>query len=499
MTVKTVGYVRVSKDDQAKDVKSSLRDQKAAIAKKATVEMWFEDKGKSAFLDKKRPGFERLLAYCKANPAKGGEVWVRNAKRFSRKTPDETAHHRYTLKTWGWLVCYAEGDEAKEPTARAVTRVLQDVQAHSESVNRSIQVKDGKRGAAEQGFCTGKTPYGYLRKIMKNGVLGETLQHGDRKPPDTQVVYWPEEGLEQRNVEYAFKTYATGRVSTYGIAEELRKRDPRISWTRQRVCELLKTKAYYGTLWAYEGTVNRRNNHTPLVSRELWFQCQAVFYERSFTRSVNGTYLLSGLIQCGDCGGNIVCTGGKAKYRQYGCATHRRGDGSCAQGMSFTQTVVNSLVIDAIAKVAGSRATHKAIEAEYDRMVTVSAVKERRRTTSRRREVLEGQRNNIMRAIAIGTVTAEEASSTLQPIRDELEELSSEIQQLRFAEPLDAQREEVLAAAKDLPTLIANASIADARDLLEPWLESAVTTADPRGITLRIRRLPILTGLLKQP
>ena len=498
MTVKTVGYLRVSKADQAKDEKSSLRDQKAAIETTATVGLWFEDRGASAYKDVKRPAFERLLDYCKSNPTNGGEVWVRNACRFSRKDPDETAYYRHLLKTFGWTVCYAEGDEVQEPTARAVTRVLQDIQAHSESVNRSIRVKDGKRGTAEQGFCTGKTPYGYLRKIVKNGVLGDTLQRGDQKPPGTQVVYWPEGGLEQENVVYAFEAYASGRVSTYGIAEELRKRDPRIRWTSQRVCELLKTKAYYGTLWAYEGAVNRRNNHAPLVSRELWFKCQAVFYERSFTRSVNGTYLLSGLIQCGDCGGNIVCTGGKPEYRQYGCATHRRGDGSCDQGMSFTQHVVDPLVIKAIAKVAGSKATHRAIEAEYDRMVTVSAVKERRRTTSRRREVLERQRNNLTRAIAIGTITAEEATATLQPIRDELEELSSEMQQLWFAEPLDAQRQEVLDAAKDFRTLIENVPVADARDLLAPWLENAVTTAEPRGITLRIRCVPV-TGSLKQP
>ncbi len=46
---------------------------------------------------------------------------------------------------WGWTVRYAEGDEVQEPTGRAVNRAIQAIQAHSESVNRSIRVKDGQR------------------------------------------------------------------------------------------------------------------------------------------------------------------------------------------------------------------------------------------------------------------------------------------------------------------------------------------------------------------
>ena len=72
-------------------------------------------------------------------------MWVRNASRLSRKDPDEPAYYRHLLKMWGWTVRYAEGDEVQEPTGRAVNRAIQAIQAHSESVNRSIRVKDGQR------------------------------------------------------------------------------------------------------------------------------------------------------------------------------------------------------------------------------------------------------------------------------------------------------------------------------------------------------------------
>ena len=42
MTVRAIGYLRVSSADQAADAKTSLAQQRVAIEERASIDMWFE-------------------------------------------------------------------------------------------------------------------------------------------------------------------------------------------------------------------------------------------------------------------------------------------------------------------------------------------------------------------------------------------------------------------------------------------------------------------------
>jgi DNA invertase Pin-like site-specific DNA recombinase len=102
----TVGYIRVSTEDQARDEKSSLADQRAAISALAAkldralaATDVFGDPGISGQTAEGRPGFMALIKYCEANrrPAKSpGLVLVLNDSRFGRfRDPEEAAHWRF--------------------------------------------------------------------------------------------------------------------------------------------------------------------------------------------------------------------------------------------------------------------------------------------------------------------------------------------------------------------------------------------------------------------
>src|SRR5437899_1607190 len=63
--LRVAAYVRVSTEEQAEEG-FSLEAQKAAITSYAAsqgwnIVAWFEDRGKSAYSDKKRPAFERMM------------------------------------------------------------------------------------------------------------------------------------------------------------------------------------------------------------------------------------------------------------------------------------------------------------------------------------------------------------------------------------------------------------------------------------------------------
>jgi DNA invertase Pin-like site-specific DNA recombinase len=119
-TAAAIGYVRVSTEDQARDGKSSLEDQRLAITALArklghTLEPAnvFADPGVSGQSAEGRPGFMALIAYCQMHPRPSkapGAVLVLNDSRFGRfRDPEEATHWRFHLKRLGWHVRFAEG------------------------------------------------------------------------------------------------------------------------------------------------------------------------------------------------------------------------------------------------------------------------------------------------------------------------------------------------------------------------------------------------------
>ncbi len=70
----TIGYTRVSTQQQAGEDRTSLADQRDGIRRRAselgrTVDKWFSDEGVSGGTVEGRPGFQSLLSYCETNGA----------------------------------------------------------------------------------------------------------------------------------------------------------------------------------------------------------------------------------------------------------------------------------------------------------------------------------------------------------------------------------------------------------------------------------------------
>jgi DNA invertase Pin-like site-specific DNA recombinase len=182
-SVDTIGYIRVSTEDQARDEKSSLTDQRIAISALALKlgrvlagDDVFTDPGISGQTAEGRPGFMALIAYCEVNrrPLRSpGHVLVLNDSRFGRfRDPEEAAHWRFHLKRLGWHVRFAEGDDVDDPIARPVLRTIAAVQASEYSRALKANTRRGMRGAAARGLWLNEAPIGYRR-----------LAFGGNRPP----------------------------------------------------------------------------------------------------------------------------------------------------------------------------------------------------------------------------------------------------------------------------------------------------------------------------
>src|SRR5690348_17681845 len=106
MTPDTLGYCRVSTESQAREDKTSIADQRAAIERLAETlgrqlsdAAVFTDAGVSGADAEGRPAFMRLVAFCEANRRSArspGYVLVLNDSRFGRfRDPEEAVVWRF--------------------------------------------------------------------------------------------------------------------------------------------------------------------------------------------------------------------------------------------------------------------------------------------------------------------------------------------------------------------------------------------------------------------
>lgn len=178
-------------------------------------------------------------------------------------------------------------------------------QAEFSSANLSAEVKKGREERILRGQWNGAPPVGYLTQsgiIVIDPARGPLIRRG--------FELWATGTVTAKAV--ARQTYEQGLVSRNGNR-----------MTVGRWCVLLQDPFYSGMMRTSIGV--HPGNHAPLVSRELFNQCQAVFRRKRVRRGhvARQPFLLSGLVRCPTCPRHLTGEAhtkpsGKV-YRYYRC------------------------------------------------------------------------------------------------------------------------------------------------------------------------------------
>jgi DNA invertase Pin-like site-specific DNA recombinase len=336
----TLGYVRVSTEQQATEQKTSLTDQRRLIVDKARsmgrvldATAIFEDAGVSGATAEGRPAFMAMLRYCESNPrpAKAiGMIFVLNDSRFGRfDDPEEATHWRFVLKRLGWRVRFVEGDEVEDTFARGVIRFIGSAQASEYRANLKRTAKRAARSTAEKGLWQQEAPLGYRRLATRTDGAQRVLEIGQRKADDevSRLTLGPEEEVEA--IRTMFDGYANRHLSLGMLMTDMVSRFPFRAWSRQTVRMTLKNPAYMGdVVWCRRVTdpaerltqtvrdksewVVVRDAHPAIVSRELYQAVQdRMASNKRQTTATRGGYPLAGLIRCAQCGMHFAGGGGQ--------------------------------------------------------------------------------------------------------------------------------------------------------------------------------------------
>ncbi len=526
-----VGYIRVSSEEQARDGKSSLDDQRRAIhalAARLGHELddafIFSDPGISG-QTANRPGFRALHEYCERHRRRRGApgyIVILNDSRLGRFDPDEAAHWRYVFRELGWEIRFAEADETQDPTIRPIMRALGAAQANEYLRNLKATAKRGARGAAARGLWQREAPFGYRRLASGGNRDPVILQRGQRKAEDQVTRLTPGPEPEVALVRWVFEAYASGSHSLGTIATELRRRWPDRPWPRQVVRAMLLNPAYVGdVVWCRhphdareraEHRIRPRDQwvittdaHEPLVTREIFDAVARRFAtHRSTRRPVVSRYPLSGLLTCATCGSAYVGGGGPlgpphdpSRFRFYkdsGCASDR----NICPGRTGTLQArwLEPLVVNAVAEMVADRRVQRAIRAEIDQVFADApnkAVATRRALTHELDDVRR-QRTTLVAAVGRGVMTDSEAAPRFAVRRTQERHLTDALDHATLhteaAAHAAVERQQLLALVSDFPRAVRTLTGPALRDVLEPWIHSAVVDKKRRTLDLRVRYIP---------
>jgi site-specific DNA recombinase len=291
--------------------------------KKVRIAAWHVDEDESGGTHK-RPGLEAAVERALAGETGGIVSW--KIDRFSRYTEGGLQDLRRLDEAGARLAFVAEDIDTSGPMGRFVYTIML---AMSEYLLDTIKAgwRTSKMRATKRGAKIARANFGYRRR--DDGTL-------EINEAEAEVV------LE------AFTVCAGDGISA--TVKFLRDKAPERTWTVFTVKRTLAAKQYLGEI--------RHGDNDPfhdealrIVPRGLFEQVKRILDRPVQRRAKPADFPLSGLAECGSCGGRMVGgRGGPDARRMYRCAT--RCDGQAAVGAERLEKHVVGLLREAFTEPA---------------------------------------------------------------------------------------------------------------------------------------------------
>ena len=312
-------YMRVSTEDQAREG-FSLPEQKErleAFCKFKGYEIidYYQDAGISAKTGNYRPEFERLKEDIKSK--KINTIVSLKLDRITRSIYDWENLITFLDENDAYLDC--ANDEINTTTAngKMISRLLMSV-SQNEIERTSERTKIGLAGAIKQGHIPHVAPLGY--------------KHENK----TLVIDYSTKDIVVRIFELYSEGYSYQKISNLFNEEKVLGKD---NWRDSTIQTILENEIYKGDFVHGKRTKNPtyyENVVEPIVSKELWEDCQVQKKKNSRSYQRTLTYLYLQKLKCPKCSRIL---GGKATTKKNGKPYFYYYCNDCK--ISFKENVIN--------------------------------------------------------------------------------------------------------------------------------------------------------------
>ena len=291
-------YLRVSTEDQAREG-FSLPEQKERLEtfckfKGYEIVDYYEDAGISAKTGNYRPEFERLKEDIKSKRI--NTIIALKLDRITRSIFDWEKLMTFLDENDAYIDCANDEVNTTNANGKMVSRLLMSV-SQNEIERTSERTKVGLAGAIKQGHLPSQAPLGYKHENKKLVI--------DYSTKDVVVRI--------------FELYYNGN-SYQTISNILNKEQVlgKTNWRDSTITAILENEVYKGDFVHGKRTKHPtyyENVVEPLVSKEMWEDCQAQKKKNSRAYQRTLTYLFLQKIRCPRCN-NLM--GGKATKKKNG-------------------------------------------------------------------------------------------------------------------------------------------------------------------------------------
>ena len=291
-------YIRVSTEDQAREGFSLPEQEKRlrAMCEYKGYEIYkvYKDAGISAKTGNSRPGFEELLQDIRDK--KCNTMVVLKLDRLTRSVFDWEKIIRFLEENDAYLDCANDDINTTNANGKMISRILTSV-SQNEIERTSERTKFGMAGAIKEGHIPHKAPFGY--------------KHENKK-----LV--PDEATKDQVVRI-FNLYHQG--NSYQTISNLYNKEKvfgKTNWKDSTILKIIENPIYKGDFIHGKRTKNPTYYEDvvePLISKELWEECQVQKKKNSRNYKRNEDYLFLQKLKCPHCNRILA---GKATRKKNG-------------------------------------------------------------------------------------------------------------------------------------------------------------------------------------
>lgn len=411
-------YMRVSTEDQAREG-FSLPEQKERLEayckfKGFVIKDYYTDAGISAKTGNYRPEFERLKEDIKSK--KINTIIALKQDRITRSIFDWEELMRFLEEKDAYLDCVNDDINTTNANGKMVSRILMSV-SQQEIERTSERTKVGLAGAVKQGHIPHQAPLGYKHENKKLVI--------DHLTKDVVI----------RIFELYHKGMSYQKISTLFNKEQVLGKT---NWRDSSIVAILENEIYKGDFVHGKRTKHPtyyENVVEPIVSKEMWEECQVQKKKNSKSYQRTLTYLFLQKLRCPKC--NRIL-GGKATQKKNGNIYYYYYCHDCK--INFKESLVEEYFNDFVNELV-----------EYDSVVNqffLPMIKQKfdepqeelKKDINKQKDKLE----RIKRAYINGVFNLEEYNDERKLVESSLEKLQNELDEATSCETLNFTPQDIL-------------------------------------------------------
>ena len=412
-------YLRVSTEDQAKEG-FSLPEQKERLEalckfKGYKIYDYYTDAGISAKTGNHRPEFDRLIEDAKNK--KINTIIALKLDRLSRSIYDWENLLKTSEKYGFDLVCANDDINTTNANGKMVTRIMMSV-SQNEIERTSERTKGGMAGAIKKGHIPAVCPIGYKRV-------------------DKKLVPDP---LTKDIVIRIFNLYFEGNsYSTIANIFNKEKVLDKTNWRDVRILKILSNEIYKGD-YVSGKTLNKpvyyENVVEPIVSKELWENCQAQKKKNQKNYMRTQTYIFLQKLRCPKCG-RILAGGATHKIKADKWYFYYRCE-DCKNNIK-EETIENS-----VKKLLSDILEYDNVVNEFFLPVLKAKIDNPKEQLEKELKSLNNKKERIRKAYIDALFTEEEYKNESKIIESQIELINSKLLENNQAEQLNFTIDDIL-------------------------------------------------------